>query len=279
MEMIPLDELRVIAGQKRLALPIIEKDYAVTYLLFLLKEVEGIYFKGGTALNKIFLDHARLSEDLDFTLTTEVQKVEKKIREQLQNSLFKNIRSDKKVDKFVRLVVEYQLYHDQKTIFIDLNERGVLLTPSEKQVVQHFYPEYIPLFSVSTLSAKEMMAEKMSATISRNRPRDYFDMHKIIQKQFPLDIELVKKKCELSGVEFDILRMFNAAQKLRKRWNEDLASLLVEEITFQEVMTSLAKHFNLKEAKKKKAQEISFIRSQKELSITKNEHSHHPAML
>ena len=36
------------------------KDYFITIILFLIKDVEGIYFKGGTALNKIFLNHARL---------------------------------------------------------------------------------------------------------------------------------------------------------------------------------------------------------------------------
>ena len=45
------------------------KDYFITIILFLIKDVEGIYFKGGTALNKIFLNHARLSEDIDFTIT------------------------------------------------------------------------------------------------------------------------------------------------------------------------------------------------------------------
>ncbi|HLC90327.1 MAG TPA: nucleotidyl transferase AbiEii/AbiGii toxin family protein [Candidatus Nanoarchaeia archaeon] len=73
MEIIPQNELRVIAGEKGFGFAIIEKDYLVTYLLFLLKDVEGIYFKGGTALPKIFLDHARLSEDLDFTATVDIR--------------------------------------------------------------------------------------------------------------------------------------------------------------------------------------------------------------
>jgi len=43
MEIIPQNELRVIAGEKGFGFAIIEKDYLVTYLLFLLKDVEGIY--------------------------------------------------------------------------------------------------------------------------------------------------------------------------------------------------------------------------------------------
>ena len=47
----------------------LKKDYYLTLILYLIKDVKGIYFKGGTALNKIFLNHARLSEDIDFSLT------------------------------------------------------------------------------------------------------------------------------------------------------------------------------------------------------------------
>jgi len=57
---ITLEELRIISGREKFSMSIIEKDYLITYLLFLLKDVRGIYFKGGTAINKIFLNHARL---------------------------------------------------------------------------------------------------------------------------------------------------------------------------------------------------------------------------
>lgn len=255
MEMISLEELRIIAGEERFELPILEKDYLVTYLLYLLKDVEGIYFKGGTALNKIFLNHARLSEDLDFTLTRDLREVEADIRDKLKGTMFEKITHDKRVDKFVRLVVHYRLYHEDGTIFLDLNERGKLLLHSEMHEVKHFYPEYIPAYSVKTLNVREMMAEKMAATIGRNRPRDHFDLYQIVQRKFPLDLELVKKKCESSECEFDITKMFNKAKTLKNRWDEEMVQFLHEKITFQEVMTTLAKHFRLKEEKDRKKKE------------------------
>lgn len=54
---ITLSELKIISGEKGFNIKILEKDYLLTYLLYLIKDVEGIYFKGGTALNKIFLGH------------------------------------------------------------------------------------------------------------------------------------------------------------------------------------------------------------------------------
>ena len=122
----------------------IEKDYLVTYLLYLLRDVEGIYFKGGTALNKIFLNYARLSEDLDFTLTKKLSTVEKEIKKILEGTIFDKITHDKRVEKYIRLIVHYKLFHDEGTIFIDLNERAKLLCKTEKHKIDHFYQEYIP---------------------------------------------------------------------------------------------------------------------------------------
>jgi hypothetical protein len=45
--------------------------------------------------------------------------------------------------------------------------------------------------------------------------------------------------------------MFNKAKTLRNRWNSDMLPLLVEEVSFQEVMKTLAAYFKLKEEKDK----------------------------
>ena len=245
MEIIPFDELRVIAGEKGFGLAMVEKDYLVTYLLFLLKDIPGIYFKGGTALNKIFLDHARLSEDLDFTVAADIKKIEKEIKEKVKGTVFTKVSYDKKVDKFIRLVVHYRLYHEEGTIFIDLNERGKLLLPAESHEIKHFYPNHIPSFFVSTLHTQEIMAEKMAAAIGRNRPRDHFDLYKLI----------------LANKTIDITKMFNRAQKLKGRWDEDVERFLRKKISFQEVMTTLAKHFQLKKEKEKKKEINKEIRN------------------
>lgn len=248
------EQLRDIVAQRGFNLHLIIKDYYLTVLLYLLQDIEGIYFKGGTALQKMFLNYSRISEDLDYTITRPLSVVRKEIEVKIvESGLFDGITIDKDVDKFVRLVVGYTGFNGVKgTIFIDVNGRGKLLLPSEKHLVAHFYSPAIPPFSVSTLHSKEMMAEKMAAAIGRNRPRDHFDIYKIIQSKHPLDLELVKQKCQDSGDEFDITKMFNKAQKLKNRWDLDLVPLLAEKITFQEVMTTLAKHFKLKEEKNKK---------------------------
>ncbi len=60
---ITLNELKIIADENGFNINLIEKDYLITSLLYLLKDINGVYFKGGTAINKILLNHARLSEE------------------------------------------------------------------------------------------------------------------------------------------------------------------------------------------------------------------------
>jgi predicted nucleotidyltransferase component of viral defense system len=245
------DEFEDMVSRHSFERKLLAKDYYITVLLYLLKGIKGIYFKGGTALNKIFLDHARLSEDIDFTLERNLKEVKPEIVSVIENSkIFNKTTEDKNVEGFLRIVVHYKGFSGEDgEIFIDLNERGKLLGKPEEHKIDHFYPDNIPPFLVKTLSKEEMIAEKVAATIGRNKPRDHFDVYKIIKLSLPINLELVKRKCKDSGDEFSIIKMFNQSQKLHKRWNEDMIPLLAEEISFKEVMTFLAKHFKLKEEK------------------------------
>jgi predicted nucleotidyltransferase component of viral defense system len=233
---------------------LILKDYQVTTILYLLKDIDGIYFKGGTALQKILLDYSRISEDADYTCTRELKTLRKEIEKAIKESnLFEKVTKDKDVDGFLRLVVHYKKFSgEDDTVFIDLNGRAKLSLHPETHKIKHFYTDEIPEFSIKTLAKEEMIAEKMAATIGRNKPRDHFDLYKIIQKGHPINTDLVKKKCKESGDEFSIIKMFNNAKKLKNRWDEDMLPLLSEEISFQEVMKTLARHFKLKEEKEKK---------------------------
>lgn len=227
------------------------KDYYLTLILYLLKDVKDIYFKGGTALQKTFLNYSRLSEDADYTVTRDIPSVKKEIEEVIIDSgIFDKITKDKDVHEFTRLVVHYKKLAEG-TVFIDLNKRAKLLMKSEKHEIKHFYSGFIPSFSLFTLAKSEMVAEKMAATIGRNKPRDHYDLYKIVRARIPIDLDLVKKKCSQSGVEFNVIKMFNRAKKLKKRWDKDMIPLLSEEVSFSEVMQALAKYFKLKDEKEK----------------------------
>lgn len=248
------DKFRNIASKLPFNDILLGKDYHITVILYLLKDIEGLHFKGGTAIQKIILDHSRLSEDVDFTVTEDIGKIKEKIASAINESgLFGKITKDKDVEGFTRLIVHYKGFNDEdEAVFIDLNKMAKLLQKPEKHEIKHFYKENIPQFSVSTLAKGEMVAEKMAAAIGRNKPRDHFDLYKIIKAGIPINLDMVRKKCRDSGIEFDIIKIFNNAKKLKNRWDEDMIPLLAEEISFQEVITTLSRHFGLKAEKEKK---------------------------
>ena len=244
------EEFSRIASEHNFQRKLLLKDYFVTLLLYIIKDTEGIYFKGGTALNKIFLNHPRLSEDIDFTITKDIKsEITKKI---VDSKLFGNITKDKDVDGFLRMVVEYKDFQgDSDKIFIDLNQRGKLLLPSEIHRIKHFYIPFIPEFSIKTTAERELIAEKVAAAIGRNKPRDHYDVYMILKKGIHIDMNLVEEKCHESKDEFSIIKMFNKAKTLKNRWDKDMISLIAEPISFQEIIKFLAQHFKLKEEKEK----------------------------
>ncbi len=250
---ITIDDLKDIAARQKFNELLLIKDYYLTQILYLIKDIKGIYFKGGTAFQKIFFNHIRLSEDIDLTITKDVQAVINEVDTALNNcGLFGKITKDKNVEGFTRLVANYKIGENTGSVFIDINGRAKLILNPEKFAIKHFYSGFIPEFEFYSLSKEEMIAEKVAAAIGRNMPRDHFDIYQIIKAKMPINLELVKKKCSDSKVEFDIIKMFNKAQKLKNRWDEDLVPLLREEIGFNEVIKTLADHFKLKEEKASK---------------------------
>lgn len=246
------DRLLEIAALRHFMLPIIRKDYYLTSILYLLRDIPGMYFKGGTALQKVFLGYARLSEDADFTVTEDLTELHKSVGALLQQSgLFIRITSGKTMENFLRLEAWYGTAESEERVIIDLNRRAKLLRKPERHVIPHFYAKVIPSFSCATLSRDEMIAEKMRAAIMRNKPRDHFDLYRIIKGGLPIDLGLVREKCAAAEIPFDIIRMFNRAQTLKNRWDTDLLPLLAEEVPFREVIGVLAKHFKLKEEKER----------------------------
>ena len=85
------------------------------------------------------------------------------------------------MDGFLRIVVHYNGFANEKdAVFIDLNKRGELILLPEVHKLNHFYFPFIPEFSIKTLAKEELIAEKVAASMGRNKPRDHFDVSKCV---------------------------------------------------------------------------------------------------
>ncbi|MBI2547823.1 nucleotidyl transferase AbiEii/AbiGii toxin family protein [Candidatus Woesearchaeota archaeon] len=252
MELISENKIHFIAGQQRKDPIMIEKDYFLTLFLYFIQDKSGIYFKGGTALNKIFLEQIRLSEDLDFTITIPMDNIKGIVEEIISNNknIFTKLTYDKRVYGFTRYLLYYKSYfREEALLLLDFNKRAKLSLPPEKHPIPNFYEL---LITVNTLNKKELIAEKVCALINRNKARDYFDVYHIIKKGIPIDVGLVKEKSKLHHQEFDNFKIFNQANKVYRQWENDLSPLTTEAITFQEVMKTLKEYFNYVAEKKKR---------------------------
>ena len=73
--MIPVAEIRALQAEWQLRDDVIEKDYALGWVLAGIAAEPNLkdtwIFKGGTALRKCYFETYRLSEDLDFSLTSD----------------------------------------------------------------------------------------------------------------------------------------------------------------------------------------------------------------
>ncbi|MBL7159952.1 MAG: nucleotidyl transferase AbiEii/AbiGii toxin family protein [Candidatus Aenigmarchaeota archaeon] len=247
-----LDKLKIIGGREGFNEIMLEKDYLITRLLYLIKDVEGIYFKGGTALHKIFFNHQRLSEDLDFAATRSVRKIVDDIKSALKRSIFEEIGFGKDVDGFTRVIIKYKLFHEEGKIFIDLNERGRILLEPKKYKIIHFYEEFIPKFKVKCLDKREIISEKFMAAATRYRPRDYVDLYFLVKNKIPFNKVIIKKKFLLNKLKFSSDMIFENTNKVFIRWDNDLSQILKEPLDFKKVMEVLKKHFKYRLKKVKK---------------------------
>src|SRR3989344_3218257 len=117
-----------IVSQHSFQRSLLLKDYYLTRILYSLKDIDGVYFKGGTAINKILLNHPRLSEDIDFTLTRSEQEIKEEITKIVQTlDFYKDHKEGKNVGGFVRIIVICNSELGYAELFIDLNKRAKLI--------------------------------------------------------------------------------------------------------------------------------------------------------
>jgi len=194
-----------------------------------------IFFKGGTAIRFLF-DSFRFSEDLDFTCVGSMKKIRNCLQDILpkleKESGFAILLKDEKFFKEVgvgyRLVFQpNELIRQPLGIRLDFSFREKPLEPEVSALSVADYP-ISPFPLVTHLSKKEILAEKIRAILTREAPRDLFDLWFLSKQKTDLDWRLVEKKMEYyPKVKFDrkiLLKKIEAIkiEELKKDLNQFL---------------------------------------------------------
>lgn len=188
--MIESQKLRKKARELHLDLALVEKDYALGWILFGVAKStisQQIIFKGGTALSKIYYPYGwRLSEDLDFTvednkLWTNIKKsLSKEIPDIIWSSSGISVKVNGKMfsnPNYLQCKFQYVGPISRNTVKIEFTRElfvGDIVTKNVPRVYD--YEE----FEVKVYSLENILAEKLRTLIERGYARDYYDVWRLI---------------------------------------------------------------------------------------------------
>ena len=241
-------ELTRIAEMKHLTIRNVEKDYLLEFLLYSLSDDRRLLaFKGGTALYK-FYNLNRFSEDLDFDAIGkrfDADKIIKKIIRNLELSGMQRALPEKieySNETNIRFSIRGPLYDGSKNsmsrVTINISKRERPISPSMKLLISTF-PE-IPSFELSVLDIGEIAAEKIRCIITREKPRDIYDLWFISKKGITLDVSLINNKLKIYKLTFNQKRFIEKINEKQKMWKSDLQDLLIGNLPeFDDVATEL----------------------------------------
>lgn len=231
------DLINVLSSKYPFTTYIIEKDYYLTKLLIAIQEFcqDRLVLKGGTALNKVFLGHYRMSEDLDFISIIRKPLVTRQDRSKAMDFLRQvldkickksNLVCKNKRGKGANLSTQYffnfeydSIITDTKgTLILEVSQRNNPIFQPQRKSIDHIFKdpftgEYLfPAGTVLCLEFKELVAEKTRAMITREEiaSRDLFDLQYLYDAKFDFlnkdYIKLLKQKLQEDSFSNDLSR-------------------------------------------------------------------------
>jgi predicted nucleotidyltransferase component of viral defense system len=228
-------ELQEVARFRRLSLKNAERDYLLDICLHTVSgHGRGLVFKGGTALYKLH-NLNRFSEDLDF--------VAEKKRPDLRTLQDEIVRAGRLLGIAARAGEpdEYQRSVNLQVFFngpLYDGSKGsttrVIFNVSLRERPHHVESRmYNPLFKelgsfeLRVLRVDELLAEKVRAVMTRDKPRDVYDVWFLLSNGVKLDEGLVENKLKAYDSRFSVDGLMAAARRKKGMWRSDLRDLMI----------------------------------------------------
>jgi predicted nucleotidyltransferase component of viral defense system len=253
------EELREAAREFQLDVNVVEKDYALGWLLAGIANhpalCEAWIFKGGTCLKKCWFETYRFSEDLDFTLRDEAHLDEAFLartfdeiadwvyeqsgielpRDARAFEVFTNPRGRKAGQGRVGYRGPNARVGGTPRIKLDLAADELLVLDPVWRPIHHPYSDAVPdAMRVLCYAYEEVFAEKLRALAERQRPRDLYDVIHL-HRRLDLGPDRVRvqatlaRKCEFKGIGPPTLALLTnrpERQAIEAEWEQMLAHQL-----------------------------------------------------
>lgn len=175
---------KTIAIQHGLPLQFVIKEFHLFNVLsqivaFTSQNNRKLVFKGGTALSKVYLGKAqRFSEDIDFDLDADIEKVMLFSKELAGTLKEYNITEFRKVHDTVQFYCNYDnLLGGKDHIRVDIASKPIITSKSlvQKQAVSEFIGSSVSGFYVYDI--EDLLARKLNALGNRAEGKDFYDVH------------------------------------------------------------------------------------------------------
>ena len=225
-----------------------ERDYLQHLFLLFLSEhaTDQLVFKGGTALQKVY-GLNRASIDLDFTQRNDadLKELMQRIAESITLFGYKTeIKELETAGKTFILKIEGPLYSGNPvslcSLRIEISQReSVLLKPNLKEVTP-VYRDLRP-YLVLVMNEAEILAEKVRAIMTRNKPRDVYDIHFLIRKDVKPDIEFINKKLNYYKEKYDAKSFTAKLKEKKKLWDTEMKKYVTHLPDFDTVFGEIMK--------------------------------------
>lgn len=147
------------------------------------KESERVMFKGGTAL-KIVYGSPRFSEDLDFSgFGVTSPQIEDWILETVgeieMNAIGVEIQESKLTSGGYLAILGCRLYDYPIQIQVEISLRQQNDVQGQGTLIA---PDYLPAYTLTLLPQTRLVEEKITAMLTRSKPRDFFDLYFLLRK-------------------------------------------------------------------------------------------------
>ncbi len=212
-----------------------EKHYIQHAILFSLAE-QPLVFKGGTYL-WFFHQIQRFSEDLDFTATgkispTIMEKTLQTLNDLRIEATGKKSEGERPGISF-RISAQGPLYHNPQSlthVYVEISQRENIML----ETIPHTLSNEIYGFSPKILQGmalEEVAAEKVRAIMSRNKPRDVFDLSFLIQqKKIAFNEKLINQKMKYYNEKFDPKKFIEKTEEKQKDWNREMTRIMLTKL-------------------------------------------------
>lgn len=223
-----------------------EKRYAQILALNAIAS-ESVVMNGGTYL-WLFHGLNRFSEDLDFTAKEELSE---DIGQRIVDSMGlygvsaeRGMIKDDRLSLSFRLQIRGPLYVTERTtcyLWIEISKREMTRLPDILTEVDE--PKYgIPPFYLRGMNLDECVAEKIRAIMTRNAPRDLYDLWYLTKKQGrSARQELINAKLSFYRLKYSRDSLIEEMQKYGVSWSRALKPMIFGPLPeFEHVVSDIA---------------------------------------